>query len=197
MTRGDGCLFVATGLGVKEAGVHAEPVRRVNSGMWRDYCAVAWIAAWAKQQGYTVHGHRELLLQPDWNMHLSWVNRRRTHEVVIQPAVVAVSPDEEHRTTLDTALGATQPGQLRATLREHSRWQSAGKTQSAFYMCATKQTAARIRRLGAQYGLDEADGTLMVQQLDPIRGQVVTVHAHRPSVTSHPARRQRDASEFS
>ncbi len=121
MTRGSGCLLVATREGIRSAGFTFRATGTPAPTFWAHHSARAWTATWLGLLGHEFLGDRELAHDPDWIEEVMWqrlqglsprsapARPRRAHER--RPA----HPD---RGRADPAIGQAAP----ANLDMYSRW---------------------------------------------------------------------------
>jgi hypothetical protein len=163
-------LIYATPAGVEAAAVLAAPVPKEPAPTtWAHLEACAWTAAWFTARGRHVIGERELLLESLWRGELEWLERdglrRRGHH----PDMLAGLTPDGPLLPVEVELASKSVKRLRSILALHASWIAAGKTSAVIYVCGPPRLADRVRREGAQYGLDVDRKTLRVELLETIR----------------------------
>ena len=93
MRHGDGCLFVATRVGVAVAGVPVRAPGEPAPTWWAHHCGVAWMAAWLTVRGREFKGGRELLEYETWSGEISWQDHKGFHDSKHRPDVVGFRID--------------------------------------------------------------------------------------------------------
>ena len=168
--HGHGSLLYATHEGVEAAGVLAAPFPREPAPTsWAHLEACAWTAAWMTARGRHVIGERELLTDRSWRGELEWLERdglrRRGHRPDLLAALTADGPV----LPVEVELASKSLKRLRAIMALHASWIAARKTTAVIYVCGPSKLADRVKREGAEFGLEVARKTLRVELLDSVR----------------------------
>lgn len=127
MRRGDGCLFVATRLGVAVASVPVRAPGEPAPTWWAHHCAVAWVAAWLTVRGREFIGARQLEAFDHWSDKISWWDYRSHHESRHRPDLVGIRADGRP-VAVEVELTPKSIERLRGILRMHAVWRHAGMT---------------------------------------------------------------------
>ncbi len=188
--HGHGSLIYATSAGVEAAGVLAAPLPRDPAPTtWAHLDACAWTAAWLTARGRHVIGERELLLDGAWRGELEWLERdglrRRGHH----PDMLAGLTPGGPFLPVEVELASKSVKRLRSILALHASWIAARKTAAVIYVCGPARLADRVRREGAQFGLDVDRKTLRVELLDAIREAARSGQRTRPASIASDAER--------
>ena len=150
MRRGDGCLFVATRVGVAVAGVPVRAPGEPAPTWWAHHCGVAWMAAWLTVRPREFKGSRELLAFDTWSDTISWWDRKGHHESRHRPDLVGFRLDGRP-IAVEVELAPKSIERLRAILYRHVVWRHAGKSNGVHYICGDED-GLRADREGRQDG---------------------------------------------
>lgn len=168
MTRGEGCLFVATRTGV---GVAAVPVRAAGPPAptwWAHHCGVAWAAAWLTVRGHEFLGARQVLEDGRYAGKISWRDRRGYNTSSHRPGLVALP--SRAGVAIEVELAKKSAERLRAILWRYAIWRST-KGGAVIYDCADDELCQRVRTVGKAVGLPPNGGGLRVEVLETIKVQ--------------------------
>ena len=174
MTRGDGCLFVATRTGITVAAVPVRVSGPPAPTWWAHHCAVAWMAAWVKLRGHELLGPRELLDRDEWSGAISWRDRSGFKNAKHRPDLIACHRGGGY-VAIEVELTKKSAERLRAVLSRHAVWRSLRQSGGVIYVCADQEARERIRKHGAAVGL--VRGVLRVELLDTIKAQARVARA--------------------
>jgi hypothetical protein len=168
--HGHGSLLYATHAGVEAAGVLAAPLPREPAPTtWAHLEACAWTAAWLTARRRHVIGERELLLDGSWRGELEWLERdglrRRGH----RPDLLVGLTTDGPLLAVEVELAAKSVKRLRAILALHASWIAARRTAAVIYVCGPSKLADRVKREGAEFGLEAGRKTLRVELLASVR----------------------------
>ena len=177
MRRGDGCLFVATRVGVAVAGVPVRAPGEPAPTWWAHHCGVAWMAAWLTVRPREFKGSRELLAFDTWSDTISWWDHKGHHESRHRPDLVGFRLDGRP-IAVEVELAPKSIERLRGILFRHAVWRHAGKSNGVYYVCGDEDGLKRIRKAantGRAFRYDDLGLTL--ELLDTIKLQAVGVGA--------------------
>ena len=167
MLRGQGSLLVASGLGVRMAGVAVAPARPPAPTWWAHLGACGWVAAWLTVRGRVMQGCREVEADPSWRGDVRWHDGKGAHRSGHRPDL-AVSL-EGVRFGVEVELARKSVERLKSIVGLHARWRAAGQTGGVMYVCADEAGAERVREIAAERGLSTArGGGLRVELLERI-----------------------------
>ena len=144
MRRGDGCLFVATRVGVAVAGVPVRAPGDPAPTWWAHHCGVAWMAAWLTVRPRVFLGQREVLSRPEWSGQLHWQDRNSFKRSGHRPDLVASRDSSTFAIEVELA-GKSRP-RLDAILKLHDDWIRGGKTGGVIYICGNEEGQRRVER---------------------------------------------------
>jgi hypothetical protein len=117
MTRGEGCLFVATWTGVSVAAAgQSAPT------WWGHHCGVAWAAAWLKVRGHEFLGARQVLEHDRLSGEISWRDRRGYNKSSHRPDLVV--PRSRGWVGIEVELAKKSSERLRAILWRYAVWRA-------------------------------------------------------------------------
>lgn len=168
MTRGEGCLFVATRTGVSVAAVPVRAAGEPAPTWWAHHCGVAWAAAWLTVRGHDFLGAREVLEDDRYAGEISWRDRRgynaSSHrpDLVARPSLAGVA--------IEVELAKKSTERLRAVLSRYAVWRYA-RGSAVMYICADDEICQRVRTVGADVGITIDDAWLRVDLLQTIKAQ--------------------------
>lgn len=168
MTRGDGCLFVATRTGVAVAAVPVRAAGQPAPTWWAHHCGVAWAAAWLTVRGHDFLGARQVLEDDRYAGEISWRDRRGYNTSSHRPDLVA--RPSRAGVAIEVELAKKSAERLRAILWRYAIWRST-EGRAVIYVCADDELCQRVRAVGADVGLPPDGGWLRVELLDTIKAQ--------------------------
>ncbi len=178
MTRGEGCLFMATRPGVSAAGVAAKPMRDESApALWSHQCATAWAATWTHLRSREFRGPRELLTDTTWAMRLPYHDRQGYKEAWHRPALVVTV--DGWSVCVEIAVQITSTQRLRGVMQRHSDWRWADRTGGVVYIVRDAAARERIIRAGRQAGLTTSGGGLRVELVETIRAEAAVTGERR------------------
>lgn len=174
MRRGQGSLFYATRLGVRDTAIIATAQTAPPApSTWAHWSGCAWTAAWLKSRGRHVVGSRELQLDEAWHDELEWRERDGVRRRGHHPDLVGALSVDGRWLPIEVELASKSTNRLLSILRLHASWIVARKTDAVMYVCESHATAARVRRLGGEAGLSSETRTLRVETLGVIRREAL------------------------
>jgi hypothetical protein len=177
MTRGEGCLFMATRAGVRAAGVKARPMANgARPAFWPTFIATAWTAAWLKACGHEFLGPREVVVSDRWLIEIRW-HDRRGHNYLASHRPTFVVDVEGDNVVLEMELTEQSKPRLQAAMKEHARWIGQGQSDALVCVCSNQVEATRIEAAGALYGLDAERGLLRVELVETLRAYALDAFA--------------------
>jgi hypothetical protein len=168
MTRGEGCLFVASRTGVTVAAVAVKAAGQPAPTWWTHHCGVAWAAAWLTVRGHDFLGPRQLLGDAGWAGEISWRDRRGYNTSKHRPDLVA--RPSRGGVAIEVELAKKSSERLRAILLRYAIRRST-RGSAVMYVCADDELCQRVRRIGAEVGLTPSRGWLRVELLDTLKAQ--------------------------
>ena len=180
MRRGDGCLFVATRVGVAVAGVPVRAPGEPAPTWWAHHCGVAWMAAWLTVRGREFKGGRELLEFDTWSGEISWQDHKGFHDTKHRPDLVgfALTADRSRsrsswRRSRSSASGGSSTGTpCGATLAR-----ATASTTSAV-TTTDSSGSGRLPTRGRAFRYDDLGLTLVL--LDTIKQQAIEMREADP-----------------
>ena len=193
MRRGDGCLFVATRVGVAVAGVPVRAPGDPAPTWWAHHCGVAWMAAWLTVRPREFKGSRELLAFDTWSDTISWWDRKGHHESRHRPDLVGFRLDGRP-IAVEVELAPKSIERLRAILYRHVVWRHAGKSNGVHYICGDEDGLKRIdkaAKTGRTFRYDDLGLTLVL--LDTIKQQAIEMREGDPTAVGFRRRAARSA----
>ncbi len=168
MTRGEGCLFVATRTGVAVAAVPVRAAGEPAPTWWSHHCGVAWAAAWLTVRGHEFLGARQVLEDARYAGEINWRDRRGYNTASHRPDLIA-RPDGGG-VAVEVELAKKSTERLRAILALHASWRAA-RGGGSIYICANDELCERVRSVGADVGPAIAGSWLRVELLDTVKAQ--------------------------
>lgn len=148
MRRGDGCLFVATRVGVAVASVPVRAPGEPAPTWWAHHCGVAWMAAWLTLRPREFKGSSELNAWDTWAGKISWRDYKRCYESRHRPDLVGFRLDGRP-VGVEVELAPKSTARLRAILQMHASWRASGRTNGVLYVCGDEQGRERITKAAA------------------------------------------------
>ena len=170
MTRGEGCLFVATRTGVAVAAVAVRAAGQPAPTWWAQHCGVAWAAAWLTVRGHDFLGARQALEDARYAGKISWRDRRGYNTSSHRPDLLARTG--RAGVAIEVELAKKSAGRLRAILSHYAIWRSA-QGGAVIYVCADVELCQRVRTHGKEVGLPPDGGWLRVELLATIKQQAL------------------------
>jgi hypothetical protein len=180
MRRGDGCLFVATRVGVAVAGVPVRAPGEPAPTWWAHHCGVAWMAAWLTVRPREFKGSRELLEFDTWSGEISWQDHKGFHNSKHRPDLVGFRLDGRP-IAVEVELAPKSIERLRGILYRHAVWRHAGKSNGVHYICGDEHARERIKKAaktGRTFRYDDLGLTLIL--LDKIKQQAIEMRKADP-----------------
>jgi hypothetical protein len=169
MTRGEGCLFVATRTGVAVASVPVRAARQPAPTWWAHHCGVAWAAAWLKVRGHDFLGARQVLEDDRLSGEITWRDRRGYNKSSHRPDLVF--PRSRGWVAIEVELTKKSSERLRAILWRYAMWRASDGC-AVIYMCADEGYDL-VRTVSAAVGFDAESGWLRVELLARIKQQAL------------------------
>ena len=156
MSRGEGCLFMATRAGVRACGVAARPLGTgARPALWPAYIGTAWTAAWLRARGRSFLGPRELRDNDRWVMNLRWRDRRGERHLAVHRPTFVGDVNDSHA-LLEVQLTRQSRPRLQAALGAHATWIVDQRSSAVIWVCSDEfekdRIAAAGERLWPQYG---------------------------------------------
>jgi hypothetical protein len=174
MRRGDGSLFYATRLGLRDTGILATAtMAQPAPTTWAHWCGCAWTAAWLTSRGRHVIGSRELQLDDAWHDELEWRERDGVRRRGHHPDLAGALSADGRWLPIEVELASKSTNRLLSILRLHANWIAARKTDAVMYVCGSRAGAERVRRLGTDAGLSVESRTIRVETLGAIRREAL------------------------
>jgi hypothetical protein len=181
MRHGDGCLFVATRVGVAVAGVPVRAPGEPAPTWWAYHCGVAWMAAWLTVRPREFKGSRELLEFDEWSDKISWRDHKGHHESHHRPDLVGFRLDGRP-IAIEVELAPKSIERIKGILCRHAVWRHAGKSNGVHYVCGNEDGLKRIEKAaktGRSFSYDDLGLRLML--LDTIKQQAIDMRASDPT----------------
>jgi hypothetical protein len=170
MTRGEGCLFVATRSGVTVAAVPVGAAGQPAPTWCAHHCGVAWAAAWLKVRGHDFLGARQVLEDDRVSGEITWRDCRGYNASSHRPDLVV--PRSRGWVGIEVEPAKKSFERLRAILGRYAVWR-ASDGHAVIYMCADEEGCDRVRTVGAAVGFDTDGGWLRVELLATIKQQAL------------------------
>ena len=185
MLRGQGSLLVATGLGVRMAGVAVAPARPPAPVWWAHLRACGWVAAWLTVRGRVMQGCREVDEDPSWRGDVRWHDSKGAHRAGHRPDLAVIL--DGVRFAVEVELARKSAERLQAIVGLHARWHAAGQTGGVIYVCGDEAGGTRVREIAVERGLSTGrGGGLRVELLERIERETRATAASAAAHRSHP-----------
>jgi hypothetical protein len=111
-------------------------------------------------------GPRELLVHDSWRGEL--VGLPGSREIAHRPDLVGIVPGRRPA-AVEVELTRKSKARLRAILRLHARWITAGQSGACVYVCGDGEVRSFVVAQAEHVGLDAGNGSLRVELLDAIK----------------------------
>lgn len=180
MRRGEGCLFVATRVGVTVASVAVRAPGEPAPTWWAHHCGVAWMAAWLTLRPREFKGSSELNAWDTWAGRISWRDYKRSNESRHRPDLVGFRLDGRP-VAVEVELAPKSTARLRAILHMHASWRASGRTNGVWYVCGDQQGRERIKQAAAAAGYFSDGAGLVIKLLDTIKAEAIEMRRADPT----------------